>query len=287
MLINNSVATTALLVTHWKNEARKKDNWPAIAIQPGARDKDLFKDDYYAKYINGAVVAEASARLDKRLWLATATRTKFFRKAISQAVKEGVSQVVLLGGGLDTLAARKPYAGVHYYKIDVPEVLAVERQVMGDVGNQVSIPLDYVKEDLLKALRATDIDFEKPTCVLWEGNVFYLEPQDFDGVLRQISAIFPRLILAFDFMHETMHAQTTQLDQQGGAAALAETLKSFEVKKSPFKFFCMPAQMDEKCKAVGLKQQVMKTAAELAIAYQVDENPYYTAKPYSVAVYRR
>ena len=295
LLDEHDVSTTALLANYWKSVARRKENWDRICQQKGARDKDLFKDDFMEYFIDEAVAAAGNERLDKKMWLPLATRSRFFRKTVSRHVKQGeAEQVIILGSGFDTLAVRKQkYTeayGAKFFEIDKPNVLACKQAVYNNNHihqNATYIPLDYVQADLRAELAKSGVDFSKPTLVLWEGNLFYLEKKDVIGVLKNLTSIFSKLVISFDYMHGVMQEKTTELDSAAKNQALQTTLTEFARKKSPFKSFFEPAEMNALCESLGLTFVERKTAAELAILYDVDTDPFYTAKPYSVSTFKK
>lgn len=297
LLDEHAVSTTALLANFWKSEARCEKNWDRLCQKKGAREKDLFKDNLnlMANFIDAEVEREGKERLDENMWLPLATRARFFRKTVSKHVKSGqAEQVIILGSGFDILAAsKKKYTtdfNTKFFEIDQPNVLACKKAILDKCeidANATYIPLDYVKGNLCEELKRAGVDFTKPTLVLWEGNMFYLEKADAIGILKKLASSFDHLILSFDYMHGQMQSKTVELDADASSKALQSTLSSFEKKKSPFKSFFEPSEMNAVCEALGLQLVDRKTAAELALIYDVDQEPYYTAKPYSVTTFRK
>lgn len=282
------VSSTAMLAIYWKNEARKKERWDAICIEKGDRKVDLFKDELMAYFCNGDIKQAAETRLDKRMWLPLATRTRFFRRTLSHYVKcpsSSIKQVILLGGGCDTLPARKADYPVRFIEIDKAEVLEVKQRVYQEHGiepNTTFIPLDYIKQNLLGALEVNQIDFTLPTFILFEGNSFYLNKSDVLNLFNLLADAFPNLILSFDFMHDEMATQTKNLDSQAQEHSLQQTLSSFKKNNAAFKTFFTPIEIAQQCEELGFEIAEQATATELARAYHVDQNPYYTAAIYSV-----
>ncbi len=297
LLQEHAVSTTALLANYWKSEARCEKNWDRLCQKKGARAKDLFKDklNVMEKFIDEEVVREGKDRLDKNMWLPLATRTRFFRKTVSKHVKNGqAEQVIILGCGFDTLSmSKKKYSAefkTKFFEIDQPNVLACKKAILEKCEmdtNATYIPLDYVKGDLCEALRQAGVDFTKPTLILWEGNTFYLERDDVIATLKKLSSSFDKLVLSFDYMHGTMQTKTNELDTNANSQALENTLTAFEKKKSPFKSFFDPTDMNAICEALGLTLVDRQSTADLAILYDVDRDPYYTAKPYSVTTFKK
>ncbi|STX50738.1 O-Methyltransferase involved in polyketide biosynthesis [Legionella busanensis] len=295
ILNDYNVATTALLANYWKDEAKKKENWPTLTQKQGSRDKDLFKDAEMAKFVNEEIEKEAKERLDKRMWLPLATRTRFFRRTISDAVKhKDVKQIIILGSGFDTLATRKAkytqQFSARFFEIDQPSILKCKEEIFAENHvnkNATYIGLDYVKGNLIEALKNNDIDFNKPTLILWEGNTFYLEKEEVIQILKNLANQFNHLIITFDYMHALMQTKTKTLDSAANENCLEKTLDEFASKKSPFKAFFAPEEIVSICEELGIHCIDHKTAAALAKDYQVDEEPYYTAETYSVATFER
>ena len=290
LLETHNVATTALLALYWKHIAKSKENWPEVCQTTGSREKDLFKDDYLKLFINDDVKHEAEQRLDKRMWLPVATRTRFFRRTVSEAVKkQNIQQVIILGSGFDTLPVRKSKytqnTGVRFFEVDQPELLSCKEAIYKqyDINKNADyIKLDYVKQNLIEALIGHGLDRNQPTLILWEGNTFYLEKTEVEAILRQLAEHFPHIIITFDYMHNTMQTQTQALDQASHEACLENTLSQFKKSQSPFKSFFVPADLVDFCESLGMNCMQHKTAAELAQEYQVDDAPYYTAETYSL-----
>lgn len=297
MKSHNGVSATAFLTSFWKDESRRETNRKYICVAPGGRKNDLFKDDFMTLFVDEEVKREGLRRLPKKMWLPLATRCRFFRQAIAKQVKAGeVKQVILLGGGFDTLAVRKNQYSTKYnikfFEVDQPDILRYKRDVY--IRNNINknatyIGIDYVQSDLIASLRDAGVDFTQPTVILWEGNTFYLEKSQVLDVLRQLSVAFEKLTINVDFMHPPMSEKTRQLDEKGGEKSLETTLSNFEAAQSPFKSFFSPDEMRKIFREFGMEctDGDMKTAAALAIEYDVDTTPYYTAEPYSVATFHK
>jgi methyltransferase (TIGR00027 family) len=277
LLEKYNVATTALLANYWKDKAKSRENWPQLTISQGEREKDLFKDPYLNLFYDEAVAKEAEERLDQRMCLPLATRTRYFRQTLSEAVKDKhIQQVLNLGSGFDTLAVRKAkyseqYA-VRFFEIDRPEILACKKAIFNEHGletNATYVGLDYTEEDFISQLKTHELDPEKPTLVLWEGNTFYLTVDQVIRVLRILAEQFPHLLLSFDFMHKEIQQES-------------DTLESFAKKKSPFQSFFSEHEIFDICKGLGLDCYSHFKTDELAKDYNVDKDPYHTAKRYSV-----
>lgn len=294
-MLRKGVSSTALLALYWKHIA--KDHWDQLCQHKGVRKKaHLFKDPVMDQWINefmgdevkAAVKEEAERILKKPMWLPLATRTRFFRRTIANYVKsQQITQVISLGSGCDTLAVRKTkYStdyGVKFFEVDNPSILDFKQSTYVHHGvdpNATYIKLNYVTEDLIAALQANGVDFDKPTLVLWEGNVFYLDKDQVITTLTKLSDAFANLVVSFDYMHSDMQTKTKEIDAAAKGQFMGKTLEAFREVKAPFKSFFTPEEILIIAEQLGFSVAEQATAAELAIHYEVDEQPFPTAEPY-------
>ena len=291
LLKEHNVATTALLANYWKFKSKNRNNWSELTIQQGERSKDLFKDELMQHFVNTDIQIEAEQRLDKRMWLPLATRTRFFRHTVSDAVKnKGIEQIIILGSGFDTLAVRKAKYNVKFFEIDQPAILNCKEHIYAEQNinkNAEYIGLDYVQGDLIESLISRNMNLSLPTLILWEGNTLYLEKEQVLNVLQTLSTHFSRLIITFDYLHAAMNNNTKYIDQASKENCLEETLESFSKNQSPFKAFFEPSEIESICENLGMQCVDHKTAARLASDYGVDKEPYYTAETYSMTTFER
>jgi len=89
----------------------------------------------------------------RRIRVFIAARTRFAEDALAAAMELGVSQVVVLGAGLDTYAYRSPFQDrLRMFEVDHPATQAWKRQRLEETG--IPIP---------DALTFAPVDFEGQT----------------------------------------------------------------------------------------------------------------------------
>lgn len=163
-----------------------------------------------------------------------ALRKRALMQHARDSVRAGVTQVVVLGAGLDTISTRllAEFPALHCIEVDHPATQAIKQRALrqsglrttgmdGDMANPgtsgqpaqsdqpaqsgLSVPsfpyyvaLDLAQQDLASALTAcTGFDAARPTLFIVEGVLMYLQESKVGNLLRQLQAIAPQNRLAF------------------------------------------------------------------------------------------
>jgi methyltransferase (TIGR00027 family) len=171
--------------------------------------KPLFVDPW-AEALAGADGHEIARMLDQRfapmeLWLGL--RVAYLDRLVALAVDQlSIRQVVILGAGYDTRAARLPRAGVRFFEVDHPATQTAKRERLSGVAGYPIDAATYVtcnfeREDPIERLAANGFALTEPALVLWEGVVPYLtEAAVRATAMRLASGLDPRSLVAFDFV---------------------------------------------------------------------------------------
>jgi methyltransferase (TIGR00027 family) len=171
--------------------------------------KPLFVDPW-AEAIAGADGEAIAKVLDARfppmeLWLAL--RVAYLDRLVGRAVDQlSIRQVVILGAGYDTRAARLPRAGVRFFEVDHPATQAAKRETLArlprypiDAATYVSC--DFEHEDPVQRLVASGLLPREPALVIWEGVVMYLTDAAIRATATTLAShLDPRSLVAFDFV---------------------------------------------------------------------------------------
>ena len=166
---SSSASKTALMVCAYRARATR---WPKPVMT-----------DPWAEAIAGPEGHEIAKRFDQRwphmeIWLAL--RVAFLDRLVHIAVDRlDIRQIVVLGAGYDTRAARLPRAGVTFFEVDHPATQAAKRE----------------------RLAATGFRMDDPALVIWEGVVPYLTEAAVRATATTLAkGLSPRSLLAFDFV---------------------------------------------------------------------------------------
>jgi methyltransferase (TIGR00027 family) len=194
--VTSTASKTALMVCAYRARASR---W----------DKPLFVDRW-AEPLAGADGHEIARLLDQRFapmetWLAL--RVAYIDRLVGLAVDRlSVRQVVILGAGYDTRAARLPRAGVTFFEVDHPATQKAKRERVAQLdGYPVDaacyVTCNFEREDPIERLATAGFDPRAPALVIWEGVVPYLTEAAVRATASRLaSGLDPRSLVAFDFV---------------------------------------------------------------------------------------
>ncbi len=183
--------------------------------------------DPWAERLAGEEGQEIARRFDARwphmeAWLAL--RVAFLDRLVGVAVDRlSIRQVVVLGAGYDTRAARLPRTGVRFFEVDHPATQASKRERLGRVAGYpvdaaTYASCDFEREDPVDRLAASGFRLDDAALVIWEGVVPYLTEAAVRGTATRLATgLSPRSLVAFDFvgkkLAEGAHAQISDKDR--------------------------------------------------------------------------
>jgi methyltransferase (TIGR00027 family) len=181
----------------------------AYRARASRAEQPLFVDPW-AEEIAGREGHAIAAALDQRfppmeLWLTL--RVAYLDRLVARAVDQlSIRQIVILGAGYDTRAARIPRAGVRYFEVDHPATQAAKRARIAELPGYPALAARYVtcdfeREDPVTRLCESGFDAREPALVIWEGVVPYLtEAAVRTTATRLATGLEPRSLVAFDFV---------------------------------------------------------------------------------------
>lgn len=169
--------------------------------------------DPWAAALAGEEGAKLASDLDAvfahmELW--TAVRTAWIDAKVDQytAPPRSCRQVIVLGAGLDTRAARLARDGINikFFEVDHPATQADKRQRLaaldGYPANAATfIECNFETDDLVDRLIAGGVNPGAPAVIIWEGVVPYLPEAAIRTTLKSIATrLDPRCVLVFDHL---------------------------------------------------------------------------------------
>ena len=161
-------------------------------------------------------------------------RTAFFDKETQRFLARGFEQVVLLGAGLDTRAARLSQQGVRFFEVDHPTTQADKLSRLANlpgypVQNATYVPCDFAINDFVERLEANGFRTNAPAFLLWEGVTLYLDERAVRATLRRVAErLDPRSVILFDHLGKKMGAgnvrDPSSIAARDGVANMGEPL---------------------------------------------------------------
>lgn len=139
------------------------------------------------------------------LWMGL--RTRLFDDEVVRAIRLGTRQIVILGAGLDTRAARFAQPGVRFFEVDLPASQTDKLERLAALtdypdSGALYVGCDFENEDFLDRLTARGYMRTAPTLFLWEGVVYYLDEAVVRATCARIAKHCPEARLVFDYVLE-------------------------------------------------------------------------------------
>lgn len=220
------------------SEASKTAKMVAAYRARATAEKDAVCNDPWAAGLagdEGFDIARAYDDVYPHMQLWTAVRTAFIDGCVQRFMTSGGDQVVVLGAGFDTRAARLAREGVRFFEVDravtQSEKVARIRQLPEyPVQNATYVTCDFEKENFLDRLVAHDFDPHRPAFFVWEGVTPYLTEAAVRATLRRLaSATNEESVVVFDHVRrKVVHGgarETSDVESRAFVADLGEPLQ--------------------------------------------------------------
>jgi methyltransferase (TIGR00027 family) len=145
-------------------------------------------------------------KFTKRIRASIVARARYIEDLIIEQSKQGISQYVILGAGLDTFAQRRPDIAykLQIYEIDQPDMLEWKQQQLIKFGFGVPkylhfVPVDFETSSWCEKLLNSGFDLNKPVVVTCTGVSLYLTKEAIISTLNQIATFASGSTLALTF----------------------------------------------------------------------------------------
>jgi methyltransferase (TIGR00027 family) len=151
-------------------------------------------------------------------------RTRLFDQILVEAVREGASQVVVLGAGYDTRSVRfgRQLAGdVRFFELDFPPTQERKLALISRAGDSrwrdtQFIATDFESRAWPEQLASAGHDMAARTVVLWEGVAMFVSPEAVDDTLAFVAGCAAGSAVVFDYV--VSGALRNPENYRGGAA---------------------------------------------------------------------
>ena len=147
-------------------------------------------------------------------------RTAFFDSLFIEALNNRIPQIVLLGAGYDSRAYRfaKLNAATKIFELDIAttqnrKMKSLIKARIDIPKNVALVPIDFNNESLNNVLEKAGYDKKARTLFLWEGVIYYLDPESVDATLEFVNRSSRRgSIIALDYL---ISSSESNIDEYG------------------------------------------------------------------------
>ena len=213
-----------------------------------------------------AVAQEGDSEGRRRMRLFIAARSRLAERRIAAAVARGVSQLVVLGAGLDTFGLRNPHAaeGLRVFEVDHPATQAWKRERIAAMGVEAPsltfAPCDFERDDLGEALARSGVDRAAPIFFMWLGVTPYLTRDAAMATLRTIAQT-PGAEVVFDY------TEGAERDSGEAQAFHKELLARVAAAGEPIVGFFEPQALARDLHGLGMTEQEDFNSQEIAVRF--------------------
>jgi methyltransferase (TIGR00027 family) len=195
-----------------------------------------------------------------------AARSRFAEDELACAVRQGVSQYVILGAGLDTFAYRNPHARLRVFEVDHPDTQTWKREQLQEANITIPssltfVPIDFERQTLESALKNAGLNSRVPAFFSWLGVVPYLTREACMSTLGLIANMPAGSGVVFDF------AVDPALLNSGQREALDALSKRVAAAGEPFQLFLDPAKLRDDLTTLGFHRTELLQGAQINERY--------------------
>lgn len=152
---------------------------------------------YHRRYGDHPVLAGARAQ--------AVVRSRYVEDRLARLVDHGLTQYVILGAGLDTLAYRCPARNLRVFEVDHPATQQWKHHLLTAAGVSIPatvgfVPVDFETDSPADRLAAAGFDPARPALVGWLGTTMYLTHNAIDRTLAVLGGFAPGTELVFDYL---------------------------------------------------------------------------------------
>lgn len=187
-----------------------------------SRNKRLFTDPFAIHFLQpwlrravmlsripylGTAIAWYADRRAPGARTSAIARTRLIDDIVSEALREGMPQVVILGAGFDCRIYRLlGMSSVTAFEVDHPATVSAKRSTLRKLiaplpPNVHFVEIDFSRQSLAEVLQLAGFDSGRSTVFIWEGVTNYLTADAVDAVLRYVASCADGSWVVFTYVH--------------------------------------------------------------------------------------
>jgi methyltransferase (TIGR00027 family) len=230
----------------------------------------------------GAVLHRALGAATFGLTYHVALRTRALDEALQKALEAGVSQVVVLGAGLDGRAFRIPeLAGVNVFEVDHPSTqrdkkARLAQANLNPIAHVEFVAVDFEKDELATSLVEAGFSEKALSFWIWEGVTAYLTRDAITSTLcamARLSSPGSRVALTYVRPPSTSVDPSQPVTRKVARAIVHAGSAVLGAMGESIRGFTDSATMAQLAEDAGFVVRSDESAADWAKRYWVDESP--------------
>jgi len=180
-------------------------------------------------------------------------RTCLIDDVVSQALRKGLRQLVILGAGYDCRIYRlSGVSSAAAFEVDHPATLAAKLSRLRGLlarlpANTHFVEIDFGRQSLGEALHREGFDSSQPAIFVWEGVTNYLTDSAVDAVLRYVAGCAVGSCLVFTYVHRDA------LNGSGRFPDAAKIMSNVTELGEPWTFGLIPEDLPSYLRERGLQ----------------------------------
>lgn len=245
--------------------------WRALHVQIDPKPH-VFTDEIGLKLVgeeDWRSRPDMNPEFSKSMRASIVVRARFIEDLVEEQAKQGVTQYVILGAGLDTFAQRRSDMGSHLqvFEVDQPGPQAWKQKRLAEVGLTSPewlhfVPVDFeAGQSWWELLMTAGFDKSKPAVIVSTGVSMYLTKEANLSLLQQMSRLAPGSTFAMTFM---LSLDLLPLEER---ASMEFVMKKTREAGTPFLSLFSPSEILTMAKDVGIKRSQYVSANDLYQRY--------------------
>lgn len=214
--------------------------------------------------------------------LSVLSRARYGEDQFAEAVKQGMSQYVILGAGYDTFALRAgdEFKGVTVFEVDTVHSQTKKRAKFRACGRETIpkhkfVAVDFEKDKVGVKLIENGFDTSRQSFFSWQGVLIYLERDAILGSLKGLADIaMPGSIIVADFMDGRLFDPAFLQTIPDTAADLERLMAHTASKGEPIVTGFEPEEFGELAESCGWKMTHTVNSRDFAANFLDGEQDY-------------
>jgi len=171
-------------------------------------EKRIITDEFAPFYAGkvGMGMVKAMHVINPSIRMGIVLRARYFDDYARQCIRDGFSQIVLLGAGYDSRFLRlSEFRNIRIFELDLESTQAIKkaltRRLLGRLPGHVRyVPINFAEDTIAGKLSLAGFDRNLPSLFIWEGVTLFLNREIIAQTLGRLAEFGPHHRVIFDFV---------------------------------------------------------------------------------------